>query len=84
MRLPECIVCGEPMGGMSTGWVHSRCATGQGWDLRESTEDWPEWAMALRLDEERQRENEGWRMKRNIEIVSLDEIEEWALVVGEV
>jgi hypothetical protein len=69
MRLPECIVCGEPVGGESTSWTHSACVSGPGWDLTGPLALWPEWARALKLEEERQRENEGWRILQGIEVM---------------
>lgn len=68
MRLPCCIICGKPIEGECTFWVHPRCLTGDGWDLRAPFTEWPDWARALRLDEERQRENETDRIEKGIEV----------------
>ena len=67
MRLPQCIICGEPVGGESTFWVHVRCAKGAGWDLTKPYTEWPEWAQALKRDEETLRLGERARIAGGFE-----------------
>ena len=74
MRLPCCVVCGEPIGGESTAWCHSRCVRGEGWDITGPLESWPEWARDMWRLEKRQRRMETRRIARGIEVVTVSDL----------
>ena len=74
MHLPCCIICGEPIGGESTDWVHPQCAKGDGWDLTIPYIDWPGWAKVLVMEEHRCRDREQRRIEEGIEEVSVSDL----------
>lgn len=69
VRQCNCLICGQPII-RGTPWLHMGCIKGPGWDLSGPFRTWPEWAKALKRDEQAMRRNSPC----DVEVISLDEL----------